>query len=70
MTTRTKEHSFGARADKQSTGTIGVEKIPMTLIATKTALSSTHSTHTAGSRMTDRVTRKSDLSVKKISIRV
>lgn len=70
MTSRTKEPLFGARLGKQSTGTIGVEEIPMTLIATKTALSSTHTAHTAGSGMTDRVTRGSDLSVKKISIRI
>lgn len=67
MTSRTKEPLFGARVGKQSTGTIGVEEIPMTLRATKTALSSTNS---AGSGMTDRVTRGSDLSVKKISIRI
>lgn len=67
MTSRTKEPLFGAGVGKQSTGTIGVEEIPMTMIATKTVLSSTHS---AGSGMTDRVTRGSDLSVKKISIRI
>lgn len=67
MTSRTKEPLFGARVGKQSTGTIGLEEIPMTLIATKTALSSTHS---AGSGMTYRVTPGSDLSVKKISIRI
>lgn len=70
MTSRTKEPLFGAGVGKQSTGTIGVEEIPMTMIATKTVLSSTHSTHSAGSGMTYRVTRGSDLSVKKISIRI
>lgn len=67
MTSRTKEPLFGARVGKQSTGTIGVEEIPMTMIATKTVLSSTYTT---GSGMTNRVTPGSDLSVKKISIRI
>lgn len=67
MTSRTKEPLFGAGVGKQSTGLIGMEEIPMTLIATKTALSSTYTT---GSGMTDRVTPGSDLSVKKISIRI
>lgn len=70
MTSRTKEPLFGAGVGTQSTGTIGLEEIPMMPITTKTALSSTQTAHTAGSGMTDRVTPRSVLSVKKISIRI